>query len=311
MKEGGKPCGSKVRMKKALMKALAKLREKVAVLSKKLKASEKKTEEAKKHSRRAAVLRSLRPMLESFKGTAAFDKVVGLLLLEFLKSTYPALKMSLKTAIAHGCRITGNLKYKISSVSCENSKNYMECDPTSSTIYANKDWLDAVASSTGHERSKQRFLMFCKLVHKYGHLLTRPFYTLLDELLAGQTGRNDFNTPPSIGSSFPPGVMGDAGFGLEQILLGGRGSHQPLGRGKKFWGVKELVLEECSAEPKVYWKVPAHYIDAPKDSFDSFKVPLEKQFKAANSKAAKKGSVKASGHSAFLGVFFDEPVRKS
>eukprot|EP01038_Epipyxis_sp_PR26KG_P017218 gene17218-23731_t len=127
----------------------------------------------------------------------------------------------------------------------ESGYNYMEADPKSNVIYVNEYWLTRYlylltsnCVEDIEEKNRHSHLLLVKALHEIGHLLTRPFIKYLKPCSKKK------NTPVKIGS-FKKG-NGDAAYGLEEELMGGRMKHVISDATYLPWHIVRLTLERVN-----------------------------------------------------------------
>jgi hypothetical protein len=99
----------------------------------------------------------------------------------------------------------------------------------------NLQWLDRMESANTKEKAMQHHLFLVKLLHECGRLLTPVF---MKKLKYPVNRDGSYDTPAEVGTIEPVGKgkkhsRGDAGYGAEDILSGGRMFHE-IGREGRF-----------------------------------------------------------------------------
>ena len=134
---------------------------------------------------------------------------------------------------------------------------------------------------------RHQLLLLVKGLHEIGHILTPIFM----ERLGMQKKNNVYTTPIKIGtmkSGAKKKIIGDAGYGLEECLSGGRMFHEhPKGEG--VFVIDALVLEKKPDRGK--WKkyeISDEFVNKRKTSLSSYMIGEECLIDFKNKKSSHK-----------------------
>ncbi len=150
-----------------------------------------------------------------------------------------------------------NLKFTIIAGGLAEPANYMEAIPGDKKIFVNAAWLQTISKLKDNKnqnlmRAMHSHLLLQKSLHEVAHLLTSDMMAYCDEKKAAQKESTanvnakatpNKTTPVEIGKMYPnrsSKAIGDAGFGFEEFMTGGRMGH--ISDGTDAFSISQLVL---------------------------------------------------------------------
>mmetsp|Transcript_14960 Transcript_14960/g.22113 ORF Transcript_14960/g.22113 Transcript_14960/m.22113 type:complete len:225 (-) Transcript_14960:51-725(-) len=151
-----------------------------------------------------------------------------------------------------------------------NLNAYMEADPLTQSIYISSEWLTRAKnlSVDSLELKRHQHLLLIKCLHEIGNILTPLFM----EKLHMKKTKQGYSTPTRIGTMKKGRkTIGEAGYGLEEILNGGRMFHE---RPKAFpaYHMEALVIEKVVDGKRKTFKINDSFLKRSKKRLESFQV---------------------------------------
>lgn len=159
---------------------------------------------------------------------------------------------------------------------------YMEAEVDENCFYINSDWLLYIKTlnMNSREYKQHRFLLFIKALHEVAHLLTPLFWQWCKDnspsYPASKKAKKENVTPIKVGQLNK--AKGDAGFGLEEILLGGRMYH--LGYKKDKWRIYKLLIRKKVGRTIKSFEVGRGYMQRKFDSIEKYMVTCGDEIKS-------------------------------
>jgi hypothetical protein len=115
---------------------------------------------------------------------------------------------------------------------------------------------------------RHQHLLLVKCLHEIGHILTPLFM----EKLKRKKSNDLYSTPKRIGTMKKgKNTIGDAGYGLEEILSGGRMFHERL-KSSSVFTIEALAVEKVVNGKRKRFEVKDSFLNRCKKTLNSFQV---------------------------------------
>jgi hypothetical protein len=164
----------------------------------------------------------------------------------------------------------------------KNPGNYMETDVASKTMFVNAEWLKRLQHAPEKELKLHNHLLFVKGLHEVAHMLTPDFLDWCEKQGTQKTkkqkrkhGKEEKkDTPVKIGTKRKKAkgsTQGDAGYGLEEALSGGRLFHVQISDPNTAWKFSRLVVKKLEKSRWQNYNVPESFYTPKKDTLEAYK----------------------------------------
>jgi len=153
----------------------------------------------------------------------------------------------------------------------------LQCQPLEMKIHVSAEWLNHIRNTEldGKEKNRHDHLLLVKGLREVGHILTPIFMERIENEKAKNKKRKRsketiYVTPKKIGTmKSGKKIIGDAGYGLEELLSGGRMFHEHSKDGGMF-SIESLAIEKRKGNDWKRFEIPDSFLSSDMKSLELF-----------------------------------------